>query len=87
MRPKKTGAKGQEIKEGTEMTMKFVPRTRKIIVNLSDGMQFIVGSELLITLGSGLGQASREAMDHPLRTILIDNLLEIRPGQRGMYEQ
>jgi hypothetical protein len=63
------------IKEGTEMTMRFVPRTRKIIVDLSDGKQFIVGPELLTTLGSGLGQASREAMAHPLTTILIDNLL------------
>jgi hypothetical protein len=44
-------------------------------VNLNDGKQFIVASELLTTLGSGLGQASREAIAHPLTTIMIDNLL------------
>ena len=63
------------VQEGTKMTMRFVPRTRRIVVNLNDGKQFIVASELLTTLGSGLGQASREAIAHPLTTIMIDNLL------------
>jgi hypothetical protein len=46
-------------------------------VDLNDGKQFIVAPELLTTLGSGLGQASREAMAHPLATIMINNLSEM----------
>jgi hypothetical protein len=60
------------------MTLEFVPHLKKIVVNLSDGKQFVVAPELMTTLGSGLGDASRKAIAHPLMTIAIDNLLERR---------
>ena len=61
---------------GTKMTLEFVPYLKKIVVNLSDGKQFVVAPELMTMLGSGLGDASREAIARPLTTIAIDNLQE-----------
>lgn len=58
------------------MTLEFVPRLKKIVVNLSDGKQFVIAPELMTKLGSGLGDASREAIAHPLMTVKIENLLE-----------
>jgi hypothetical protein len=52
------------------------PTFEKIVVSLSDGKQFVAAPELMTMLGSGLGDASREAMAHPLTTIATDNLQE-----------
>jgi hypothetical protein len=60
----------------SKMTLEFVPYLKKMVVNLSDGKQFVVAPELMTMLGSGLGDASREAIARPLTTIAIDNLQE-----------
>jgi hypothetical protein len=45
---------------------------RKLELDLDDGKQLIVSPEMLVNLGSPLGEASREAVQHPSMTVIVE---------------
>jgi hypothetical protein len=54
------------------MMMKFVPGMRKLELDLDDGKQLMVSPEMLVNLDSPLGEASREAVQHPSMTVVVE---------------
>ena len=54
------------------MTMRFIPHTQKLVAKASDGKLYIMNPELLTDLDSRLGNAAREAVQHPNIAISVE---------------